>query len=66
MVKTFELLSDAKLNELRGKAMAGHITTHEMMMAFNHLTLIEDKLNELDCEDYFGSEGWRHFFGIPE
>jgi len=27
---------------------------------------IIDKLNELDCEDYFGTEGWKHFFGYED
>lgn len=30
------------------------------------LTLIVDKLDELDCEDYFGTEGWKHQFGLED
>lgn len=29
------------------------------------LQLIE-KLDELDLEDFFGSEGWRHYFGLED
>ncbi len=28
-------------------------------------TLI-DKMEELDQEDFFGTEGWKHFFGLEE
>ena len=29
------------------------------------VTLIE-KLDELDREDYFGTEGWRHYLGLDD
>lgn len=25
-----------------------------------------DKLDELDGEDYFGTEGWRHYLGLED
>lgn len=28
------------------------------------LKQIIEKLDELDCDDYFGTEGWKHMFGI--
>lgn len=64
MKDQFVLLSDSKMNELRGKAMVGHITKDEMMSVFNHLAVLEAKLDKWDCEDAFGTEGWRHFIGI--
>ena len=27
---------------------------------------IVDKLDELDGDDYFGSEGWKHFMGFED
>ncbi len=24
------------------------------------------KLDELDCEDFFGTEGWKHMFGYED
>jgi hypothetical protein len=24
------------------------------------------KLDELECEDFFGTEGWRHFLGYED
>lgn len=62
----FELLTENRLNELRGKAMVGHISQDEMMSVFNHLTVLETKLDEADYEDMLGTEGWRHFVGMPE
>lgn len=61
----FKLLADSKLNELRGKAMVGHITMNEIMTVFNHLTSLESRLDELDGDDTFGTEGWRSCFGVP-
>lgn len=40
-----------KLSEKDAKSLLKHIIS---------------KLDELDCEDYFGSEGWKHFFEIDE
>lgn len=30
------------------------------------LGAVADALDELDCEDTFGTEGWRHAFGIED
>jgi hypothetical protein len=27
---------------------------------------IIDQLDELDCDDFFGTEGWRHMFGLED
>lgn len=62
----FRLLSDRELNILRGKAMAGAITPDEALCVLNHLTVLEDKLTEADMDDALGTEGWRHFVGMPE
>lgn len=32
--------------------------------AKKYLELIINKLEELDEDDYFGTEGWEHFFGL--
>ena len=34
--------------------------------AKNILRNIIGKLNELDEDDYFGTEGWMHFFGFDD
>ena len=25
-----------------------------------------EKLDKLDCEDFFGSEGWKHYLGFED
>lgn len=30
------------------------------------LQKIVDQLDELDQEDFFGTEGWKHFFGVED
>lgn len=30
------------------------------------LKKIIKKLDELDCEDFFGTEGWKHMFGLED
>lgn len=34
--------------------------------AINLLKVIVEKLDELDLDDFFGSEGWKHHFGVEE
>ena len=53
-------LSDSELNYIRGKASVGHATVEEIRSVFEHLDALEMKLDELDYEDFFGTEGWRH------
>lgn len=60
------LLKQRELDMIRGKVMAGAATQDEMMSVFYHYDLIEIKMDELDCEDFLGTEGWRVFMGIPQ
>ncbi len=34
--------------------------------AKQYLRDIINKLDELDCEDFFGSQGWKHFMGYED
>lgn len=34
--------------------------------AKQYLKEIIEKLNELDNEDFFGSEGWKHYMGFED
>ena len=54
------ILSEKELNIIRGKAIVGHATPKEILSVFGHYELLELKLDELDGEDTFGTEGWRH------
>lgn len=31
-----------------------------------YLKILIEKLNDLDNEDFFGTEGWQHFLGLDE
>lgn len=46
--------------------MVGHASLEESMSILDHLALLEMKLDEADYEDMLGTEGWRHFVGIPD
>lgn len=61
-----QLLTDKELNTIRGKAMVGHASTQEILSLFRHLDTLEMKLDEFEGDDTFGTEGWRHVFGVPE
>ncbi len=43
-----------KVDDMTAKAAKGLLKT------------IIDKLDELDNDDFFGSEGWKHHFGLEE
>lgn len=60
------LLSDNKLNEIRGKAIVGMATVAEIMSVFEHLDSIYNQLDLSDSDDTFGTEGWQVFFGLPD
>ena len=60
-----KLLNRIELAELRGKAMGKRsITFTELMQLFGHIALLEAEFDKLDCEDFMGTEGWRHHLGI--
>lgn len=59
-------LIERQLNIIRGKAMCGKATPKEILSVFEHYDLIEMELDERDGEDYFGTEGWRHAFRLPD
>jgi|GEM_PF-5320580 len=60
------LLSDKELNTIRGKSIVGQASNKEVQQVFGHIDTLEMKLDELDGEDFFGTEGWRHFFDYPD
>ena len=61
-----KFLSNNEINYIRGKMSVGKATIEELQSIFVHLLLLEDKLYECDDNDMFGTEGWRHYFGMPE
>lgn len=61
-----KLLAEKQLNIIRGKVLAGHASKAELLLVFGHLDALERKLDEADEQDALGTEGWRHFVGLPE
>lgn len=59
-------LTQKQLNIIRGKASVGKATAKEILSVFQHYDMIEMELDNRDCEDYFGTEGWRHAFKLPD
>lgn len=61
-------LTQRELNYIRGKALVGHATPKELLSVFSHYDLLESKLDEADNDndDVYGTDGWRHYFGIPD
>ena len=56
--------SDRTLNIIRGKNMVGKVTKEDVNYLFQILDRIEQRLDESDGEDIFGSKGWRYHFGL--
>ena len=61
-----KFLTDKQLNTIRGRVSVGKATTKEILSVFEHLDKLEMALDEKDSEDFFGTEGWRNFFGLSE
>ena len=61
-----KFLTEKELNIIRGKVLVGHATIEEILSVFNHYDMLEAKLDEMDCDDALGTEGWRHSLGLPE
>lgn len=59
-------LTEKQLNTIRGKSLVGHASPKEILSVFEHLDTLEEKLTEADDDDFFGTEGWRHWVGYPE
>lgn len=61
-----KFLTDRQLNMIRGKASVGKATPKEILSVFEHYDKLEMELDSLDCDDFFGTEGWRHRFSLPD
>lgn len=58
--------TQSQLNIIRGKSLVSKATPEDIRSVFFHLDALEMKLDELDEVDAFGTEGWRHAFGLPD
>jgi hypothetical protein len=60
------LLSERETNIMTGKALVGAMTKADQLALCEHLSLLYFKMDEGDDHDFFGTEGWRHYFGLPD
>lgn len=57
---------DTTLNVIRGKNMSGQATKEDVERLFEHIDALEAFLDEYECDDVFGTQGWRYAIGIGE
>ena len=48
---------------LVGKLASNALTKKEAKQLYDDIMKLMEKCDELDCEDAFGTEGWRHILG---
>lgn len=53
-----------QLDEIRGKLLVGHATPEETRAFLAYVVDLESLLDEADCDDYFGTEGYAHRLGL--
>lgn len=54
------------INTIAGKNIVGGATKADVSQLIEHIWSLEEFLDEADCEDTFGTEGWRHAVGLDE
>ena len=60
-----EYLTETQVAEIRGKNSVKHATQDDVELLLDHIWMVENVLlTECDGEDFFGTEGWRHYVGI--
>ncbi len=61
-----KFLTEKELNIIRGKILGNAATQAELLSVFTHYDLVEMRLDDADGEDMLGTEGWRHWVGLPD
>jgi len=56
--------SDRIVNTIRGKNLVGKASKEDVDKLFEHIDALEMFLEDNDCDDVFGTEGWRHAIGL--
>jgi hypothetical protein len=56
--------TDRVLNIIRGRNLVGKATKDDVLKLFEHIDALESFLDDQDCDDTFGTEGWRHAIGL--
>lgn len=59
-----KLKSERKLDEIRGKLMAGVANQQETWEFLSYVVALESLVEEASSEDFYGTEGWRKAIGL--
>lgn len=59
-----EVKTESAVNVIRGKNLVGKATQSDILLLLEHIDALHLWLDELDSQDFFGTEGWRHVVGI--
>lgn len=55
---------ERELNIIRGKIIVGQASPEEVDDFMTYVYKMEELLNDADCSDFFGTEGWKRYIGI--
>jgi hypothetical protein len=58
-------LSTKRLHQIIGRCLH-YLPTKDVNYLREHVDALEDLLDRADCDDYFGTEGWRHHLGFVD
>lgn len=59
-------MTEREINEIRGKMSVNAATHQEVRKFLYYVQKLEDLVEEAGCEDFYGTDGWRHRFGWDE
>lgn len=58
-----ELLPEREIDMIRGKMLVAAATAEELKDFLTYVSFLEGLLEEANCEDFYGTEGWQHRAG---
>jgi hypothetical protein len=58
-----DVISEQEIDMIRGKMLVAAATQEELHAFLNYVTAIESLVEDASCDDYYGSDGWRHRIG---
>ena len=61
-----EAHKESEINVIRGKWLVKQASQDDVKVLLDHITALENLLDEGDMEDMYGTEGWRHQLGIDD
>jgi hypothetical protein len=56
--------SEKELNMIRGKMIVGKASIEEVRNFLEYVSIIEGLVEYASEQDFYGTEGWRHWVGL--